>query len=110
MNKNTISIAEDFSAYPAGRYPADGEYNATTFRKEVLIPALTDDTRVDVTFDNVVGIGASFLDEAFGGLIRAEGMTKEFLDAHLLLTTTEPELEAFVKLARRYITEAWSER
>ena len=42
MNKNTISIAEDFSAYPAGRYPADGEYNATTFRKEVLIPAPVD--------------------------------------------------------------------
>ena len=110
MNKITISIANDFSAYPAGRYPADGEYNGTTFREEVLLPALTDDARVEVTFDDVAGFGSSFLDEAFGGLIRDEGITKEFLDSHLLLTTTEPELEDFVKLAQRYIDEASSRR
>ena len=46
MNKVTISIANNFSAYPAGRYPADGEYNATAFRKEWLLPALTDNARV----------------------------------------------------------------
>ena len=105
MNKVTISIADNFSAYPA-----DGEYNATAFRKEWLLPALTDDARVEVTFDDVVGLAASFLDEAFGGLVRNEGMTKEFLDSHLRLTTTEPELEAYVSLARRYIDEASSKR
>ena len=110
MNKITISIANNFSAYPAGRYPADGEYNGTTFREVVLIPALTEDTQVEVTFDDVAGFGSSFLDEAFGGLIREEGMTKEFLDSHLFLTTTEPELEDFVKLARRYINEASSKK
>ena len=52
MNKVTISIADNFSAYPAGRYPEDGEYNATAFRKEWLVPALTDDARVEVTFDD----------------------------------------------------------
>ena len=110
MNKVTISIADNFSAYPAGRYPEDGEYNGTTFRKAVLIPALMDDARVEVTFDDVAGFGSSFLDEAFGGLIRDEGMTKEFLDSHLLLTTTEPELQAYVSLARRYIDQAWSDK
>ena len=106
MNKVMISIAKDFSQYPAGRYPADGEYNGTTFRKEVLVPALTEDTQVEVTFDDVAGFGSSFLDEAFGGLVRDEGMTREFLDSHLNLTTTEPELEAFVSLAQRYIDQA----
>lgn len=110
MNKVMISIAKHFSAYPAGRYPDDGEYNGTTFRKKVLVPALTDDMQVEVTFDNVAGFGSSFLDEAFGGLIRNEGMTKEFLDSHLLLTTTEPELEAFVSLAWRYIDQAWRDK
>ena len=110
MNKVTISIADNFSAYPAGRYPEDGEYNATAFRKEWLVPALADDARVEVTFDDVAGLAASFLDEAFGGLVRNEGMTKEFLDSHLHLTTTEPELEDFVKLARRYIDETSSKR
>ena len=65
---------------------------------------------VEVTFDDLDGLAASFLDEAFGGLVRNEGMTKEFLDLHLHLTTTEPELEDFVKLARRYIDEASSKR
>ena len=106
MNKSKISIADDFSAYPAGRYPDDGKYNATTFRKEVLIPALKDNEHVDVTFDNVAGTGSSFLEEAFGGLVREEGMSKDFLGSHLHLTTSEPELEDFVKLARRYIDEA----
>ena len=110
MTKVTISIANNFSAYPAGRYPEDGEYNGTTFRAEVLVPALTDDARVEVTFDDVAGFGSSFLDEAFGGLIRNEGMSKEFLDSHLFLTTTEPELEAYVRLARRYIDQAWSDK
>ena len=58
MHKVTISIANNFSAYPAGRYPADGEYNATAFRKEWLLPALTDDARVAVTFDDVDGLAA----------------------------------------------------
>ena len=110
MNKVTISIANHFSAYPAGRYPADGDYNATAFRKKWLVPALADDARVEVTFDDVIGLAASFLDEAFGGLIRSEGMSKEFLDAHLHLTTTEPELEDYVGLARRYIDEASGKR
>ena len=106
MNKGKISIADDFSPYPAGRYPDDGAYNAATFRAKVLIPALTNNEQVEVTFDKVVGVGASFLDEAFGGLVRKEGMTKDFLGSHLRLTTSEPELEAFVKLAQRYIDEA----
>ena len=110
MNKVTISIADNFSAYPAGRYPEDGDYNATAFRKEWLVPALADDARVEVTFDDVIGLAASFLDEAFGGLVRAEGMSKEFLDSHLHLTTTEPELEDYVGLARRYIDEASNNR
>lgn len=110
MNKVTISIADHFSAYPAGRYPEDGEHNATAFRKKWLVPALTDDAQVEVTFDDVIGLAASFLDEAFGGLIRNEGMSKEFLDSYLHLTTTEPELEDYVSLARRYIDEASGKR
>ena len=71
---------------------------------------MTNDARVEVTFDDAAGLAASFLDEAFGGLTRNEGMTKEFLDSHFLLTATEPELEAYVSLARRYIDQAWGDK
>ena len=37
-------------------------------------------------------------------------MSKEFLDAHLHLAATEPELEAYVSLTRRYIDQAWSDK
>jgi len=110
MNKSKISIAEDFSPYPAGRFPDDGKYNAATFRTEVLMPALTDNEYVEVTFDKVVGIGASFLDEAFGGLVRKEGMTKESLGSHLRSTTREAERAAFVTLTQRYTDEAQTEK
>ena len=101
-----IVIAEAFSPYPAGRFADDGEFNGTTFRQEHLVPALNDFDRVEVVFDGVAGFGSSFLEEAFGGLIREEGMEKRVLDSKLTLSTTEPDLEDDVELARRYMEEA----
>ena len=101
-----IVIAEVFSPYPAGRYRDDGEFNGTAFREDHLVPALRKFERVEVVFDGVAGFGSSFLEEAFGGLIREEGMSKEFLDRHLVLSTTEGDLEDDVELARTYMAEA----
>ena len=102
----TIVIARDFSKFPAGRFPKDGDASATAFRDDLLVPALREGEDVEVVFDGVVGFAASFLEEAFGGLVLEHHMTKAFLDEHLLLRTGESELEDFVKLARRYIKEA----
>ena len=101
-----IVIAETFSPYPAGRFPDDGQFNGTTFRRDQLVPALNDFDRVEVVFDGVAGFGSSFLEEAFGGLIREEGMEKEVLDARLHLSTSEPDLEDDIELAKRYMEEA----
>ena len=104
-NTTRIVIAEAFSPYPAGRYVADGEFNGTTFRQNYLVPALQTFDRVEVVFDGVAGFGSSFLEEAFGGLIREEGMSKEFLDTHLVVSTTEADLEDDIELAKKYIAE-----
>lgn len=105
----TLSIAERFSRYPVGRVQADSDYNGTRFRKEFLVPELrklgsTD--RLEVSFDGLEGAGSSFLEEAFGGLIRIEGMTASFLDKHLILSTTEDGLQDTVKLAHGHINSA----
>lgn len=102
-----ISIAE-FSTVPAGRVLEDGDYNGTTFRETVLVPALKNNPhgKVKVVFDGVVGFGSSFLDEAFGGLVSKEHMEEKFLDEHLLLYTGEERLKDFVKMAKIYIEEA----
>jgi len=70
MNK-IISIATDFSRYPAGRTRADGPYSGELFRTKMLEPALAAGDHLVVNFDGARGYGSSFLEEAFGGLVRA---------------------------------------
>ena len=105
-----IMIAEAFSPYPAGRYPEDGEFNGTTFRQYHLVPALCEFDVVEVVFDGAAGFGSSFLEEAFGGLIREEDMDSEILDRRLVLSTTDPGLEDDVELAKKYMAEAGKAR
>lgn len=101
-----INIAVDFSKYPAGRFVDDGDYNGTTFREKHLIPALENNPKVCVVFDGVAGFGSSFLEEAFGGLVHTENLSKNFLDKHMEITTSEPELKIFVEIAQRFIDDA----
>ena len=105
-----ISLAEDFSSFPAGRYhPDDGPYTGQRFREEHLVPALRrlgEAERLEVVFDDVEGCGSSFLDEAFGGLVRDAGFSKAFLDKHLRLTTSDSDLKDVVSLAYQHITKA----
>ena len=105
-----ISLAEDFSPFPAGRYhPADGPYTGQRFREEHLVPALGklgEAERLEVVFGGVEGCGSSFLDEAFGGLVRDAGFSKAFLEKHLRLTTSDSDLKDVVSLAYQHITKA----
>jgi hypothetical protein len=75
----TVNIATDFSRHPGGRVPKDGPFNGETFRKRLLEPALRGNTeKLVVILDGIRGSGSSFLEEAFGGLVRA-GFAKEDL-------------------------------
>ena len=66
-----ISIAKNFSRVPAGRFREDGPTSGQQFRDDILIPALRKDDVVEVDLDGVEGYGSSFLEEAFGGLVRS---------------------------------------
>ena len=104
----TISIANDFSRFPAGRFREDGDASGTEFREARLAPALRDADfdKVVVDFDGVAGFGSSFLEEAFGGLVRTEHFDGESLNSRLEMTTTESDLEDYIKLSWRYIRDA----
>jgi hypothetical protein len=81
MEPKVINIERDFSRYPAGRFKTDGPYSGERFREEVLIPALKGrEGKVIVEFDGARGLGSSFLEEAFGGLIRSGFSTAELRD------------------------------
>jgi STAS-like domain of unknown function (DUF4325) len=71
MSARVINVARDFSRYPAGRYHDDGPYSGAAFRDGVLIPALKAKELISVELDGVRGYGSSFLEEAFGGLVRS---------------------------------------
>lgn len=75
MKVHTIKIANVFSRVPAGRVPADGNYNGQKFRKEFLVKNLRINDKLIIDFDGLEGSGSSFLEEAFGGLINYEKFT-----------------------------------
>ncbi|MCC4117593.1 STAS-like domain-containing protein [Aromatoleum toluclasticum] len=66
----TIRIASEFSRVPAGRMRTDGPFSGERFRDDFLIPALKRGDQVRIVFDGARGYGSSFLEEAFGGLVR----------------------------------------
>jgi hypothetical protein len=75
----TITVrVSDFSKCPAGRYRTDGAFSGQAFREDVLGPTLSKSSgRVVVHMDGTLGYGSTFLEEAFGGLVRDGFSTAE---------------------------------
>ncbi|WP_081259249.1 STAS-like domain-containing protein [Burkholderia territorii] len=97
-----INVARDFTRWPAGRYRADGPYSGEVFRDEVLVPALARAEVVEVELDGTRGYGSSFLEEAFGGLVRLGRFTSEQLLQRIRLTSKEDptlskEIQYYIK-------------
>jgi len=82
-----VKVVKDFHEKPYGRYKSDGpgcEYTSgETFRVDILAPALREHEAVIVDLTGYNRYGRSFLDEAFGGLIREEGFTSSDLEKKL---------------------------
>lgn len=102
-----IRIAKDFSRAPAGRYRDDGPRSGQVFREEHLVPALKKDNEVIVYLDEVEGYGSSFLEEAFGGLVRVNGFPGDKLHRLLTLKTVD---DAWKEEIWRYIDQSYESR
>jgi len=97
-----IKISTDFSRFPGGRFLSDGKFSGERFRDDFLAPALKGGSVV-LDMDGPLGYGSSFLEEAFGGLVRECGFDKQWLESHLILKSMDPGLLSDV---RTYISEA----
>lgn len=87
MSTHTIHLVTDFSNSPYGRESdLDGSASGENFRKEILAPALERHGKVHVILDGYNRYGRSFLDEAFGGLIRDSGFQPDFIKENLTYT------------------------
>ena len=88
----TISIAKNFSRFPGGRFRTDGPFSGEAFRRKHLVPALRMDTPLSVDLNGTLGYGSSFLEEAFGGLVRVEEFTASRLRILLRFVSDDPSL------------------
>lgn len=69
-----IKISNDFSDTPGGRLKEEGEFSGELFRDTILIEKYEEAEKtnsvLEIDFDDCYGVGTSFLEEAFGGLVR----------------------------------------
>jgi hypothetical protein len=67
-------------------YYEDGPFPGQKFREEILMPALKANAKVLVDIDGTRGFGSSFLEEAFGGLVRVHHFSVKTLMDKLEIT------------------------
>jgi hypothetical protein len=105
-----IEIGKDFSRTPGGRLINDGPFSGQLFRDRTLTPALkaavARGEKVKVVLDGPRGYLSSFLEEAFGGLIRLRVFDQKQLNSALEIVAIDPFYEPYQRLAQRYIYEA----
>lgn len=110
MEPQIISVARDFSAYPGGRYAKDGDFSGEEFRDQYLWPAVSSaiarSGHVIIELDGTAGYPASFLEEAFGGLIRKYNIKSDRLLTIVDIRSIDPHYDAYRRLAKKYILEA----
>jgi hypothetical protein len=93
---NVVDVGQDFTRFPAGRTYSDGPFCGEAFRDQFLKPALERRQSLTVDLDSALAYGSSFLEEAFGGLIRL-GFTKDEVLSMITLKTSDPFLKAEIE-------------
>lgn len=105
----TLNVRRDFARAPGPRYRSEGSFSGEEFREGYLLPrlkeAMAGDCVLLIDIDGVAGFGVSFLEEAFGGLIREDGLTQSTILQHIELKSErldylEEEILSYVKDAQ----------
>ncbi len=88
----TVNVARDFTRYPSGRFKKNGDTSGEAFRQRFLEGALKSGESIRVEMDGTIGYGSSFLEEAFGGLVRTLAINPKELRNRLQLISTDQAL------------------
>lgn len=99
----TVNIAKDFTRFPAGRYKSFGETSGEAFRQKFLEEPIKHGDTILVEFDGTLGYGSSFLEEAFGGIVRSLKISSDKLLKLLQFKSSDPTICTEVQ---EYIIEA----
>ena len=95
----------DFSEFPGPRHEHIGPFSGQRFREEVLLPAIKEHgiNNISIDLDGTAGYGSSFLEEAFGGLIRAGVPYSDIISlSDRIISAEDPSL---ISEVRSYIKE-----
>jgi hypothetical protein len=87
-----VNVAKDFTRFPAGRYKRNGATSGEAFRERFLEQPLREGEAVTVVLDGTVGYGSSFLEEAFGGVVRSLKVPASYVLERLTVQTSDPTL------------------
>lgn len=103
-----INIATQYTRSPAGRFRSDGPFSGERFRDELLLPAFKDSADlVEVNLQGVLGFGSSFLEEAFGGIVRHGFIGRDELINRLIIRS---DVNTYERRIKKYINDAKLER
>lgn len=101
----TIRVAKDFPN-PGGRFRVMGPESGEEFRDRLAAKLRESGNEpVAVILDGVEGYGSSFLEEAFGGLIRLKLFSVEELRRRLKIVAQSPEFKIYVPEVWQYIED-----
>lgn len=104
---STIEIARDFSPTPGPRFERLGPYSGEAFRNQLIGVLRADrDAAVEVVLDGAEGYGSSFLEEAFGGLVRANVIPPKELERRLKIVARSRLYQTYAAEARQYLADA----
>lgn len=101
-----INISKEFSDAPGGRTIEEGEFSGEEFRDKILLPKFNNaeekNEKLEINFDGCYGFATSFLEEAFGGMVRK--YKKRNMLSRLVIISTEDEtisglIEKYIKAA-----------
>ena len=100
----TLKIAE-FSDFPAGKSKAEDPYSGEEYREDILLPAVKEG-EVVIDFTDVFACLPSFLEEAFGGLVRAGVPPADVKQRIKFAPTDSTKYQDYIYAINKYIDDA----
>jgi len=104
-----IKIATDFSRIPGARFQSEGDFPGKEFREKILLPklneAISKNEKLEIDLDGTAGLGTSFLEESFGGLIRVNKVKyTDIKNTIILISINDPD---YITEINDYLKEAY---
>lgn len=101
-----VNVAKDFTRFPSGRFKRNGSTSGEAFREKFLESHIALKQTVVVELDGTIGYGSSFLEEAFGGVVRKLGLTAGEAENLIQLKSSDPllieEITSYIRDAAKH--------